>query len=70
MFFHYQSGRMSGRPPIPEPAFFSQCDWTFEPRFSAIEAQLLDCSVFCFRLLSLYIARTWFRRQAGKGGLF
>jgi hypothetical protein len=41
MFFLSQSGRMSGRPPIPKPAYRSQCDWTFEPLFSVIKTKLL-----------------------------
>jgi hypothetical protein len=58
MFFLNQSGRMSGRPPIPEPAHRSQYDWTCEPLFSVIKTKLLDCRLFCFRLLSLSVART------------
>jgi len=58
MFFHNQSDRMSGRPLIPEPAYRSQCEWMFELLFSVIKTKLLDCSLFCFSLLSLSVART------------
>jgi CPA1 family monovalent cation:H+ antiporter len=42
-------------------------DPIFDSLFSAITTQRLDCPVFCFRPSVLYIARTWFRRQPGKG---